>query len=381
MGVEKEYKYSIGDIVNNMEITERFIIEKQGSKRIYRYKGYKVKCCKCEYETEKVGNQIELSGCACCANKVVVEHINSIVANEETHWMIDYFQGGYNEAKLYTKASCKKVAFRCPHCGKIKDREIRVADLYKNHSVGCDCSGSISYAERVGLALFKHMNVEYIYQYKEVWSEGHLYDFFLPKYNAMVELHGIQHYNPRGFMKDTTENDAHKETLAKIHGIKRYYQIDCRYSTPNWIKDNIVKIDILDFSNVDWVLVFNQAESNIVKQVCDIKKANPNIPTEELCKMFDLSTYAIRTYLKKGHELGWCVNTIPPKRTNPKCTRIGIYKDNMLVREYKSIEECNRNSEEDLGVRITDRRVSQFLSNKINEYKGYVIKKLDTVND
>ena len=39
--------------------------------------------------------------CACCSNSVVVEGINDIPTTAP--WMVDYFPGGYEEAKRYTK--------------------------------------------------------------------------------------------------------------------------------------------------------------------------------------------------------------------------------------------------------------------------------------
>ena len=52
----------------------------------------------------------------------MIDGINSIVAKEETHWMIKYFQGGYDEAKKYTKSSNQKIYFNCPTCGRIKNK-------------------------------------------------------------------------------------------------------------------------------------------------------------------------------------------------------------------------------------------------------------------
>jgi len=45
--------------------------------------------------------------------------------------MIDYFPNGYDEAKRYSPLSNKRVQFKCPYCGKIKENKISIYNLYK----------------------------------------------------------------------------------------------------------------------------------------------------------------------------------------------------------------------------------------------------------
>jgi len=53
--------------------------------------------------------------------------------------------------------------------------------------------------EQVGIWLNKN-NIEYIYQYKvKIENSYHYYDFYLPKYNMLIEYNGLQHYKPITF--------------------------------------------------------------------------------------------------------------------------------------------------------------------------------------
>ena len=98
----------------------------------------------------------------------------------------------------------------------------------------------ISYPEKIGKALFPLVDDTCKYQYSPKWANGKQYDFYLPKYNMIIELHGSQHYKARGFMEDQTDNDTYKRNLASENGIIKYYEVDCRKSVFSFIKDNIM---------------------------------------------------------------------------------------------------------------------------------------------
>lgn len=370
--------YKAGEIINGLEILEQVRITKQEKQRVNTYKGYKYKCIVCGYTDEKVETIFKMgSGCSCCKRKIVVEHINSIVANEETHWMVDYFPGGWNEAKLYLHGSEKKVIFKCPYCGKLKDRPMRIADLYKRHSIGCTCGDGISFPEKIGKELFPLLDKDCIYQYSPEWSGGKIYDFYLPSLNAIIELHGEQHYNPRGFMKTASNNDTVKEIMARENGIEHYFQVDCRESNYLWIRTNLEKIEYFNWDEIEWEEIFSNAEKNIVKEVCFAKQNNPLLSTKELCDKFGISSFAVRTYLKKGYQLGWCEYL--PKDTPKKIEKttgkpIVVIKDEIVLKEYRSITQCSKHSEEDFGIKFSRKGISQVCLNEKEKYKDYIFK-------
>ena len=376
--LRSKYAFEVGEVISNLEIIEQTKLTKQERKRVSTYKAYKYKCLKCGFTDTKVESVLKMkNGCPCCKRKVVVEHINSIVADEETHWMVDYFPGGWNEAKLYLKGSEKKVKLKCPECGKVKEKPMRIADLYKRHSIGCSCRGGISYPERVGRIVFPLIDKSCVYQYKPHWSEGRFFDFYLPSYNMIIELHGVQHYKPRGFMDDTSNNDTYKELLAKNNGVQHYYQIDCRESTCEWIRTNIETIKEIDWKDVDWVEICSLAERSIVKQVCEFKENNPLASTKEICTHFSISSKAVHTYLTKGVQLGWCSIThreTPRKIEKTTGRAVIVEKSGMKVGEYRSISQCALMSEIDFGIKFSTKGIGQVCHKKREEYKGYNFK-------
>lgn len=388
MAKEISHIYNVGDVVGNLEIAQQLRSPRQNGKRISMHKAYAYKCLECSHDGTKAETTIKNNhGCPCCDNKVIIPHVNSIVAKEETHWMVDYFQGGYDEAKLYSYSSDKKVYFKCPDCGTIKDKPMSISSLYRRKGISCICSDSISYPEKVGIVIFHLMDNDCVYQYKPTWGQGKIYDFYLPNYNMIIELHGEQHYNPRGYMIDTPikENDIFKKKLAKFNGVEFYHEVDCRYSSFNWIVENILKIKELDFSKINMKKVFENAEKNMVKEVCNYKKLNSKVTTKELCDTFCLSSYAIHTYLRKGSELGWCDYDLQEnnrekksmlfktKNPNPP-KRVLVLKDEEIVGEYDSLAQCVEMSQHDFGVKFSQSHISHVCNKLRKTHKGYTFK-------
>lgn len=367
------FKFNVGEIVKGSLILEQFtqIQPKKGRENGVLAKAYKCKCTVCQYEYDRTENTLELSygedGCACCKEKIVVEHINSIVANEETHWMVDYFPGGWNEAKLYISGSEKKVTFKCPHCGKLKDKPMRIADLHKRKTISCTCQGGrMSYGERVCKNALDMIGIDYITQYRPTWNENRFYDFFIPSLNCIIEIHGEQHYRERGHFNiglgEQQRIDADKEAIARANGVVNYFQVNCSKSQLSWIRENLSLVDIIDWSVVNWKECSRHEEANIVKEVCQYKENNPSCSCKELTEVFSLSTFAIKSYLKKGYDLGWCSSTeFQRKKFIPHNSRkVAVYYKGEFVKEYNSCSECAKLSESELGIKFSKETIRRY---------------------
>ena len=393
------FLYNVGDVVKGCLIVEQVITTyySEAKCRECMCKKYLCKCLKCGYEHLRDEASLKGSkgnrGCKCCLNQVVVEHINSIVANEETHWMVDYFLGGWNEAKKYSPVSSDKVVFKCAHCGRVSDKAINVKTLYSKHSIGCNCElGKISYGERVVRNALKEMNIEYIFQYRPKWSNGRYYDFFIPHLNCIIEIHGEQHYRHSGFFKCDGERqqqiDDEKETVARQNGIENYYQVNFRHTNISWMQKNIAIVDCIDWSNVDWVSCTKPEEKNIVKEVCTYKEQHKDITSSELGALFGISSSCARRYVQKGYELGWCTSsTFKRKDTRGNGGRpVVLYKNNSYIGEFRSATLCAEFMLNEYGI-ITDRRKIQGVANgeqAPEELKIFSLKfkdELITVND
>ena len=256
--ITSEFRYNIGDIVHcknqNVKITNRYKIKKNSKyEKLYDYE-----CQKCGYIKNRVteGSLRNKNGCPCCAGTIIIEGKNDIPTTAP--WMVDYFQGGYDEAKLYARQSHNKIIPVCPICNSIQHRKRAISDIYKNHGCGCKCENKMSFPEMFMENLLDQFNIEY---YREAsnnvlhWSNNKRYDFYLKDYNCIIEVHGAQHYKKSEWnnqdLLTIQENDDYKYTLAKENGITNYFQVDCINSSIDYMLNSCIKINLLSFLNID----------------------------------------------------------------------------------------------------------------------------------
>ena len=301
-------------------------------------------------------------GCSVCAGRVVVEHINSIVADEETHWMVDYFPGGWNEAKLYTYSSNKKVEMKCPVCGKKK--AVHINNLYRTKNMGCDCSSTKSYPEKIVINILKQLDIPYIFDRVTTWSQGRRYDFYIPSLNMIIETHGIQHYEQTNrvgarTLKEEQENDRYKRELALVNGIEHYIEIDCRYSVITYVKDSITSslgsilegFHLLDWGEIEKATMTETTQSE-VERYCEFY--NNNCETMRFNDMADelgINAARLRKMLLKGAEMGLT------NYTTSRLRRIkAINKETGEVTEFEGIKTAGE------LLKINQKAISSVLS-------------------
>ena len=297
-------------VIIDREIRQR-IMHKKDRKNpcTLNEKWYKYKCLKCGNEdwiTE--GHLKDGNGCNACGlfPKKIVLGINTIW--DKARWMCDL---GISEedAKNNFPQSADKIEVICPLCGNKK--KCRIRTVYNDKSIGCICSDKQSYPEKFIYSILKQINVEFETQYSPKWINGKRYDFYIPKFNAIIEVHGEQHYRHTGrgrSLQEEQENDKLKEEIALDNGIN-YIVIDCRESTLNWIKDNILKSklnNLFDLENIDWIKCEKFAISNnLIKIACEYKKDNPNMTYTEIGKIMGYERHAIKRWIEKGKKLNW----------------------------------------------------------------------------
>ena len=327
-----DFKYDIGQIVKNKKINAIIIdrkkkIDVSGIER----KWYKYKCNKCgfdcgehyknkehkeEYWIDESGLLNE-KGCACCCNpsKIIVEGINDIPTTSP--FMILYFQGGYNEAKMYTKGSEYKIQPLCPDCGQIKDKSMKICDIYKRRSIACNCSDKVSYPNKFSYSLLEQLSEVYKFDYLEreynpSWVGKKRYDnyFVYNRKEYILEIDGGWHKVDNKMSGQTKEEskfiDEEKDLKAKEHGIE-VIRIDCEKSELEFIKDNILSSKLsklFDLSKIDWLKCEEYALSNRAKECCEHWNNGTN-STKEISKIMNMNRSTIIEYLKKGNNI-WC---------------------------------------------------------------------------
>ena len=301
-----EFKYKIKDSKNNLTIIDR---EYKYDKKDRKCKYYKYKCNICGHEDWiSEGNLKKGKGCnACCPSpRKAVLGVNTIW--DKTKWMVNL---GVSEedAKKYTPNSTEEIYVKCPDCKRIK--KITPHEIYRRRSIYCSCGDGVSYPEKLMEGVLIQLGVKYERQYKADWVNNKVYDFYLLDTNTIIETHGGQHYEEcsRGrSLKEEQENDKLKEELALSNGIEHYIIIDCRESTLNWVKNNILDSELnelFDLNKVDWNKCEEYALKNKVKEICKYYDMS-SVTISDLIKEFGISRGTIIRYLKKGDELGWC---------------------------------------------------------------------------
>lgn len=379
------YKFEIGENIKDekrdMVITGRYV---EKNKKDNRYqKRYYYHCNNCTYDGEIAEQNLRLDGCACCARKIVVPGINDITTTDP--WMIPYFQGGKEEAKLYLSGSNKEIVPICPICKRIKHNSVQIALIKKHHGISCSCSDNISYPEKFFMNVLEQLNIKYTYQLSnknQKWIKNSRYDFYIDDKKCIVEINGDQHNTSHGNWADIEkikQKDKEKEELAKLNNIKYYITIDCRYSTMEYIKNSILNsefINLYDMSDIDWVKCDEFATKNLVKQVCSLWKDDYSISSGDIATLFHLNINTISKYLKQGASLGWCNYDAKQARIYSGKNRtkiVFVYRNDICITSYNSIKELIENSFNDFNIKLTYDGI--YRSNKNNvSYKGYYFK-------
>ena len=269
---------------------------------------------RCNHYWNTTYNRIQKNGIKCpfCANKKVWIGFNDIATTDP--WMIGLMKNK-NDSFKYTRGSSKKIDWCCNICGKEYNKTI--CEVWK-HGLACEnCSDGRSYPERLITNLLDELELYFISQFT-IEGYSYIYDFYIPKYNCIIETHGNQHYDKHGFgvinssrartLEEEQINDKLKNDLAVSLGFT-YIVLDCRNSDFNFIKKSILSTEFCDvfdvnIRNVDFRnLHIKSVQSNYLK-VCELYNKGVNI--EDIEKYVHLSYVTITKYLRNGTKNGLC---------------------------------------------------------------------------
>ena len=261
--------------------------------------------------------------CPVCSGKIVAKGINDFntIHPELSKYLYD-INDGYN----YTAQSNHVVKWRCPYCGYQWSQTFNkvVSKLNKCRN----CGDNRSYSERIMSCVLDELLVLYETEVQFDWSDNKRYDFYLPEYNAIIEMHGKQHYT-ESFTHDKSRNlyeektnDEYKQYLASKNSIANYIIIDASRTDFNWIKSKICESilpTLLCFSpkDINWQECDKNSMANLIYLVC--KDYDDGVSQKELIIRYGKSRNTIRYYLQKGAKFGWCNYNAPESiRRNAK---------------------------------------------------------------
>lgn len=230
---------------------------------------------------------------------------------------------GPDEGKFLSKCSGQKKKFKCPFCGLVSEHI--VSNVVKRGFSCPACSDGISYPNKFAASMFRQLDVKFIHEFI-FEGASYKYDFYLPEFNVIVEMHGRQHYEQWSKSSRTLEeeqlNDKNKMDFAINKNIKHYVVVDSRNSDICYISKNILKSylnDILDLSMVDWRECGYFASGSLVHASASLYNSKYSIC--EISIKLGYTEPTIRRWLKKATDIGLC-EYLPGK---------GFLKDNKNV--------------------------------------------------
>lgn len=282
----------------------------------------------------------------CSKRKVFIGETDMWTTNPKLASMLADKEDGYK----YFDGSCNKVDWICPRCGSIIKNKI--IKNVKTQGLSCpNCSDRLSYGEKFVYSLLEQLHINFIFDRTTSWSENKRYDFYIPDYSLIIEIHGIQHYE-RGFMfknskyvlrcvEDEKNNDIYKRNMALNNGIKNYIELDCRKSEFNYIKKSILESGlskIFDLSEIDWDLCLkNTFNSNVIKCANLWNDGVKN--TSEISKITGIHISSVISYLKRAKKIGLC-NYVKNYNKNKKgCKPVICLETNKIYESISKVKE------------------------------------------
>ena len=263
------------------------------------------------------GNPYSLMrGCSCpiCTNQIVQKGFNDIWT---THPYIAKHLKNPDDGYKYTYGTNVKLSFVCPNChGTIYNTP---RDLYnkKTGSIRCsNCGDGISYPEKLITNILYQLDIEFKYQLTSrdfKWCNKFRYDFYLPKYNCIIEVHGAQHYINRATFgnvnnfKEIIKTDEVKQKLAQKY-VKKYIVIDAKKSEFNYLKESIINSELANMfqiENIDWNICAKKASNSLQVIICNEWDINIQ-DVDVLAQKYNINKATVYNYLEFGASSGFC---------------------------------------------------------------------------
>lgn len=340
-------------------------------------KVYTCTCLKCNDTNVEISESHlkEGRGCPTCRGLKVVEGINDIPTTSP--WMIKYFQGGKVEALNYTNNSNKVIYPKCPFCGRISDKPVKINKIYTKNGFSCHCSDGISYPEKFVSEFLNQLEIKYISQATKNsidWLEDNKrYDFYIPDKNIIIEVNGRQHYDYNNWTGKSLQqeqlNDAIKESIAIKNGISLYIKLDCRESSKEYIRNSILNSELNSvycLDNINWEQCEIRALSNTTKEICDFY-SNVSNDTKLISKKFNKSINTISRHLKSGNKYGWCKPLYDP------CDKKVCVSKNNTITTYESAKFVSENCSVILNIEKITAQYVRYLAKHNKSINGFYL--------
>ena len=267
----------------------------------------------------------------------------------------------------HTIGSNKKLQWLCPNCGDISYKNPN--KMKQNISKCQNCGKVRSYGEKFITEMLNQLCEKFEPEKEFDWSYNKIYDFYLPLYSCIIEIHGKQHYSNSDFSVlggrtylEEQLNDDYKKELAINNGIKHYIIIENKTSNKECLTNNILKSllpTLLNFekNDVNWDKCHEFCMTNKTIDICKFYQ-NESKDLKTIADNFGCCINTIKKHLKDGAVLGWCDYSSEKGREygKEKIKRIIIEKMSKpimqfdlhgnFIKEFSGIQQAQR----ELGI-------------------------------
>lgn len=203
-----DFIYNIGDVINtknsSLKVLKRF---RDYDSQNHKCKFYTCQCINDNYVFDIRESRITSMniGCPLCGKHKLIKGYTSLY---DEHPEILKYLVDEDVAKDTTSGSNKKLLCRCPLCNSQKEI---IANNLVRYGFSCPvCNDGISYPNKFVRKILMELNIEFISEKSFDWSNGKIYDIFIPSLKMIIENHGKQHYEDTNYFR-TTFNEQKKE--------------------------------------------------------------------------------------------------------------------------------------------------------------------------
>ena len=321
------------------------------------------------------------NGCPICARKsngkryaLATKGVDD-VATLYPH-LIQYFKNK-EEAYSYKRQSNQKVNLICPRCNTEKCIAIY---LLTSRGFSCSlCGDGVSYPNKVGRMFVMQLPVEDVeFEWCPEWLPGlKRFDikFRFQSQIYVMEMDGYQHYvEDLSFthkkLSEIKAEDKLKDDLCEKNGVI-IFRIDCRNSTLEWIRNQIIHSDLSDLFDlelIDWERCDIYANNSLVIETG--KLWNDGMDLLQISQELKISRSTIQRYIKIANNIGIC------KYDKQRGLENGIRKNSNRIRwidanqEFVNCRECVEKVFEQTGIKLSESGVRSAAYGKYRHTKG-----------
>ena len=222
----------------------------------------------------------------------------------------------------YNNSSCRGYKLECMDCGYVYDsREDKIST--------CPiCGKKTSYSERFVYSILKQANINFTPQKEFDWLHNRFYDTYLPDYNAIIEIHGKQHYEPvklncknktpEEIYLDAVKSDKLKYDAAISNGLN-YYIINAS-NQETLFEEAKKSLTFIVFTSISELECEKFANYKNIRKECDLW--NQGCIIDEIHNKLGTPSQQVQQKLRLGNKYGMCnyskeLNMHYHKITNP----------------------------------------------------------------